>query len=240
MTAPKGPAPAEQKPLAVGGMSPAGETTVVPINQPQLDAGDKKVICSAICKCQNLPGIGSDGRSLKQECVSGRLKMLDRAMDHRSPYKSEVTYDMTKRPPAPIMDRLVETKSKNLFPGWTNIIWPKDPEHPPYKAGQGYTRRPDVVIVNDATKPPTQDNIKQVVEIKFGDDKYGFQQREDYITIAGDERKMVPLKASDCDCSKAEPEPAKIPVEQLGPAAALLALLYMIVMKRPPPTGVPY
>jgi hypothetical protein len=28
-------------------------------------------------------------------------------------------------------------------------------------------RRPDAVIVNDPTQPPTQGNIKKVVEIKF-------------------------------------------------------------------------
>ena len=34
------------------------------------------------------------------------------------------------------------------------------------------SRRPDVVIVKDPNLPPTQDNIKHVVEIKFGTDTF--------------------------------------------------------------------
>lgn len=227
-------------PLAVGNMAKGGVTTVVPIKKPELDVADKKVLCSAVCKCKKLPEIAKDGRSLKQECVSSRLKALDETLGHRSPYKPEFTYDMTKRPPEPLLDKNTDTKSRTLWPGWTKTLWPKDPTRPaPYKPGRGYTRRPDVVIVNDPTKPPTQDNIKQVVEIKFPGDPYGFGQREDYITIAGDDTKMVPLSSEECDCDRPEPNAPKIPVEQLGPAAALLGLIYMVVTKRPPPGGIP-
>jgi hypothetical protein len=216
-------------------MSPEGSTTVVPINQPKLDYSDKKVLCSAMCQCQTQPNIGVDGRRLKQECVSGRLKALDATLQHTSPYKAEFTYDMTKRPPEPFLDKEVDTKARTLWPGWTNTLWPKDPSRPPYKAGCGYTRRPDVVIVKDPMKPPTQDNIKQVVEMKFPDDEYRPRQREDYIVIAGDESKMVPLELKDCDCNQREPDKSKVPVEQLGPAAAILGIIYMVVTKRPPP-----
>ena len=240
MTGPASTPPGGKPPFAVGGMSTKGSTTVVPINKPKLDALDKKVLCSAMCKCQTQPNIGVDGRSLRQECVSGRLKALDAALQHTSPYKAEFTYDMTKRPPEPHLDKEVGTKSRDLWPGWTKTLWPKDPARPqPYKAGRGYTRRPDVVIVKDPAKPPTQDNIKQVVEMKFPDDTYGPGQLEDYTTIAGDEKKMVAMELNDCDCNKPEPDPPKVPVEQLGPAAAILALLYMVVTKRPPPGGVP-
>jgi hypothetical protein len=221
-------------------MSTKGSTTVVPINKPKLDASDKKVLCSAMCKCQTQPNIGVDGRSLKQGCVSGRLKALDAALQHKSPYKAEFTYDMTKRPPEPFLDKEIETKSRDLWPGWTKTLWPKDLTRPqPYKPDRGYTRRPDVVIVKDPTKPPTQDNIKQVVEMKFPDDTYGSGQLEDYTTIAGDEKKMVAMELNDCDCNQPEPDPPKVPVEQLGPAAAILGILYMVVTKRPPPGGVP-
>ncbi|MCC7682754.1 VRR-NUC domain-containing protein [Janthinobacterium sp. FW305-128] len=241
MTGPNNTPPAGQAPLAVGVTSMEGATTVVPINKPQLDFSDKKALCSAVCKCQSMPAIGADGRSLKQECVSARLKALDVALGHRSPYKAEFTYDMTKRPPAPFLDKEVDTKSRTLWPGWTNVLWPKDPSRPvPYKPGKGYTRRPDVIIVKDPTKPPTQDNIKQVVEIKFPGDPFRPGQREDYIVIAGDEMKMVPLTPDECDCDQAEPEPSKIPVEQLAKAAALLRLIYMVVViKRPPVGGLP-
>lgn len=87
-------------PLANGEMSPEGSTTPVKLSQPELDFADKKVLCSAICKCKNTPGIGKDGRSLKQSCVSGQLKALDGILQHRSLYKPEVNYDMTRQPPA--------------------------------------------------------------------------------------------------------------------------------------------
>lgn len=237
-----GPAnsPPGQPPLATGGMSLEGATTIVPVNKPELDFSDKKVLCSAMCKCQSQPNIGADGRSLKQECVSGRLKTVDAALEHRSPYKPEVTYDMTKRPPEPFMDKEVATKNRNLFPTWTQKIWPQEPTRPaPYKPGRGYTRRPDVVIVNDPTKPPTQDNIKQVVEMKFPGDPYREGQYDDYVRIAGDRTKMVLLELKECDCGQTGPEKSKVPVEQLGTAAAILALLYTVVTKRPPPSGVP-
>jgi len=141
-------------PLATGGMSLEGSTTVVPINKPKLDYSDKKVLCSAMCQCQTQPNIGTDGRRLKQECVSGRLKALDATLQHTSLYKAEFTYDMTKRPPEPFLDKEVDTKARTLWPGWTNTLWPKDLSRPPYKAGRGYTRRPDVVIVKDPLKPP--------------------------------------------------------------------------------------
>ncbi|PBQ13745.1 hypothetical protein CCL09_23290 [Pseudomonas congelans] len=100
-------------------------------------------------------------------------------------------------------------------------------------------RRPDVVIVNDPTKPPTQDNIKQVVEIKFPPDKMDERQELAYIRIAGDETKLVEMGPGDCDCNQSEPNSSKIPVEQLGPAALLAGILYMLLTKRPPPGMVP-
>lgn len=240
MTGPTTPPPGERPPMAVGDMSPEGSTTIVPVKPPELDPVDKKVLCSAMCQCQTQPNIGADGRRLKQECVSGRLKALDETLKHTSPYKAEYTYDVTKRPPQPFLDKEVATKGRELWPGWTKTLWPKDPTRPqPYVAGRGYTRRPDVVIVKDPSRPPTQDNIKQVVEMKFPDDQYRLGQRQAYIKIAGDRNKMVPLDLKQCDCDRPEPKPPKVPVEQLGPAAAAAGIIYMIVTKRPPPSGVP-
>lgn len=229
-------------PLATGGMSQDGTTTVVKINRPNVDFVDKKVLCSAICKCKDTPGTGKDGRSLKQSCVSGRLKELDGILEHRSQYKPEVNYDMTKQPPAPIMDSDVETKGHDWLPGWIKKYWDKPDEEggqrPPFQAGGGMVRRPDVVIVNDPTKPPTQDNIKQVVEIKFPPDKRDARQDAAYTQIAGDENKLVVMGPEDCDCNQPDPNPSKIPVEQIGPAAGLAGILYMLLTKRPPPGGV--
>lgn len=226
-------------PLATGGMSRgAGTTTVVKINRPNVDFADKKVLCSAICKCKDTPGVGKNGQSLKQSCVSGRLRELDGILQHRSPYKPEVNYDMTRQPPEPIMDSEVDTKPHDWLPGFIKKHWEKD-HGSPYLKGKGMVRRPDVILVNDPTKPPTQDNIKQVVEIKFPPDTMDDPQREAYEQIAGDQNKLVEMGPDDCDCNQPDPNPPKIPVEQLGPAAAVLGLFYMLITKRPPPGGVP-
>jgi len=239
MTEPSKPSPS----LATGSMSREGTTTVVKVNRPKLDFVDKKVLCSAICKCKNVPGVGKDGRSLKQTCVSGRLKGLDAALEHRSPYKSEINYDMTRQPPAPIMNSDAETKGHDWLPGWIKKYWDRPDEEgnvrPPFESGVGMIRRPDVVIVNDPTKAPTQDNIKQVVEIKFPPDDWSERQQKDYERIAGGAHKLEKIGPDDCDCDKPEPDAPKIPVEQLSKAAAGLGILYMLVTKRPPPGPVP-
>lgn len=230
-------------PLATGGMSSTGTTTQVKITRPRVDPKDKKVLCSAICKCKDAPGTGKDGRSLKQACVSTRLKALDGMLAHRSPYKPEINYDMTKEPPEPIMDGDQETKGHDWLPGWIKKRWDVPDEQgvkrPPFKPGKGLIRRPDVVIVNDPTKPPTQNNIKQVVEIKFPPDKMDKPQRDAYEQIAGSESKLVEIGPDDCDCDKPEPESAKVPVEQLSKAAVVAGLIYMILTKRPPPIRIP-
>ena len=146
---------------------------------------------------------------------------------------------MTKEPPAPIMDSGMDTKAHDWLPGFIKKWWDtpdaEGNQRPPFKAGRGMVRRPDVVIVKDPSKPPTQDNIKQVVEIKFPPDTMDVKQDEAYRRIAGDRTKLVEMGPEDCDCTQSEPEPSKVPAEALSAAAALTALLYMLVTKRPPP-----
>ncbi|RMM79643.1 hypothetical protein ALQ71_200253 [Pseudomonas coronafaciens pv. striafaciens] len=91
-----------------------------------------------------------------------------------------------------------------------------------------------MVIVNDPAKPPTQDNIKQVVEIKFPPDKIDPRQNAAYTEIAGDENRLVVIGPQNCDCNQPEPNPTKIPVEQLGPAALLTGILCMLLTKQGP------
>jgi hypothetical protein len=226
-----------QPPLATGGMSTAGTTTVVKINQPQLDPVDKKVICSAICYCKDTPGVGKDGRSLKQSCVSSRLAELDVVLKHRSPYKPEINYDMTKSPPAPIMDSGIDTKGHDWLAGWIKKYWDLPDENgntrPPFEAGSGQIRRPDVVIVSDPTKPPTQDNIKRVVEIKFPPDVMSDPQRAAYEKVGG-KGKLVEMGPDKCDCDNPDSR-STIPVKEIGGAAALTAALYLLLTRRPPP-----
>lgn len=190
-------------PYPTGGMSRKGTTTPVFINFAEVEENDKDVLCRAICDCHTVPNIGKDGQSLRQACVTKRLNARDRRESSKSEYKAEVNYDMTKEPPAPVMDSDFETKVHDWLKGWIDKYWDKDPEHPPFKAGTGQIRRPDVVIVKDPQKPPTQDNIKQVIEIKFPNDDWGPRQEADYRTIAGP-GKLAVLTPKECACDDPE------------------------------------
>jgi hypothetical protein len=213
-------------PFATGGMSPEGTTTPVAITKPKLSIQDEAVICPIVCKCDKAPAIGADGRSLKQACVSKALNTLDAAADHKSPYKAEVNYDMTKRPPAPIMSSDPETKAHDWLPGWIKKWWNADESHPPFKPGKGLVRRPDIVIVNDPTRPPTQDNIKQVVEVKFPPDDWTKRQKDAYVLIADGENKVVRTGPDECDCDAPEPQGRSViaPDAKTAGAAALILM----------------
>ena len=230
-------------PLATGGMSERGTTTTVGVNKPKINPSDKKILCAAMCKCDKTPHVGKDGRQLKQMCVSGELKALDAFLMHRSPFKQELSYDMTKRPPAPIMDSAIATKGHDYVPGWIKKYWGTEPEHPPiYAPGTGLIRRPDVVIVNDPTLPPTRDNIKQIVEMKFPPDSLSAEQEEAYREIGG-KGKLAQLQPSDCDCGAEEPRTSRLPIEELGFAAAAASWLAYIATRgktpRPPMFPIP-
>jgi hypothetical protein len=226
-------------PFASGAMASDGATTPARLSPVQLEPVDKKVLCSALCHCDKMPDVGKDGKQLKQGCVSGRLQALDQLLDHRSPYKQEINYDMTQSPPAPIMDSGVLTKGHRYLPGWIRKYWGTAPEHSPvFKAGKGMIRRPDVVIVKDPAKPPTQENIKQIVEMKFPPDALSERQEADYQKIAGDPGKLLVLEPADCNCDASEPESAKIPVNKLGWAAIATAWIAFVCTRgrtpRPP------
>ena len=227
----------DQPSLSQGGMSPDGKINQVGILQPKLDPQDKKVLCSAICYCSATPNVSQDGKNLKQSCVAQRLGELDERLKRRSPYKPEVSYDMTKSPPQPILDSQTGKNPHGWIPGWISKYWNEDPDHPPFKPGRGMIRRPDVVIVKDANKPPTQDNIKQVVEMKFPPDAANEVQTATYAEIAGDKNKVVEMKSTECDCSQ-ENQQSKVPAEQLGWAAATASALMFLLTRgrsaRPP------
>ena len=199
-----------------------------------------------MCKCDKAPNVGKDGKQLKQGCVSAMLKALDKGLSHRSPFKQEINYDMTRNPPVPIMDSGIPTKGHDFLSGWIGKHWGEAPEHPPtYTAGEGYIRRPDVVIVKDTLKPPTQDNIKQIVEMKVPPDSITPRQEAAYRRIAGDRKKLTVLEPGDCDCDceSDEPEDPHVPVEELGFVAAAAMWIAYILSRgktpRPPLSPVP-
>lgn len=210
--------------LATGSMSPSGTTTVVKINRPKIDPGDKKVLCSAMCKCDKTPTIAADGKRLKQNCVAVSFKALNGVLGN-SNYKQEINYNMTTQPPSPIMDSMITTLAHKWLPGYIEKYMPG------FVANSGQIRRPDIVIVYDPTKPPTQDNIKQIVEMKFPPDTLSDPQRVAYQRIAGDKTKFVTLEPSDCDCEKSKPDETMIPVEKLETAVKASEILMRILTR---------
>lgn len=186
-------------PYPTGGMSPTGTTTPVYVNFAEVDGTDKDVLCMAVCECKAVPDIGKKGQSLRQVCVSKMLNKRDFLAGYQSEHKAEINYDMTKNPPAPIMDYDTKTMAHRWAPGWIKKHWDEDPTHPMWLPGEGYVRRPDVVIVKDPSLPPTQDNIRQVVEIKFDGDPWGEGQELDYRKIAG-KGKLAELTPKKCSC----------------------------------------
>ncbi|WP_311968365.1 VRR-NUC domain-containing protein [Pseudomonas baltica] len=219
--------------LSQGGMKSDGQINPVGILEPKLDPQDKKVLCSAICYCSATPNVSRDGRSLKQACVAQRLGELDEILQGRSPYKAEVSYDMTKNPPQPIMDSQTGGNPHGWIPGWIKKYWDEDPEHPPFKPGRGMIRRPDVVIVKDPMIPPAQNNIQVLVEMKFPPDPPNPDQVRAYKQIAGANR-VVSMSSTECDCTQ-ETQSTRIPAEQLGWAASIATLtMFFLTRGRTP------
>ena len=147
---------------------------------------DEVAVCGLICVCKADPA----PQKRPQDCVTARLRALEDASGQTTTIKAEVPYDMSQKPPAPIMSK-------------------KDPR----RATRGKpkdSRVPDVVVVKDGTKPPTQDNIKEVIEIKFPPDKLSRDQADSYKEIAGRNRFRV-IGPDECGC----PDPKKPPRPQL-------------------------
>ncbi|KYF67066.1 type VI secretion system tip protein TssI/VgrG [Sorangium cellulosum] len=165
--------------------------------------------CGFICRCKE--------EKLRQRCVTQHIRALEDASAHTSPLKAEVPYDMSKRPPEPIM-------SKN------------DPRRATRSSPAG-SRIPDVVVVKDGTKPPTRDNIKEVIEIKFPPDKFEDEQRAEYEKIAGD-APLEELGPERCGCPRTKkPQAQEITAGDVAEVAALTLLVIALVLDDAVPGG---
>lgn len=193
---------------ATGGMSSGeGQTTQVGVSG-RLSKKDRVVLCSVLCKCKAIGVATKNGRVQRQRCVQQRLDLANEVsrIETGAPteYRPEQTYDMSKEPPEPITDPDDPLVPHSNLRQWIDNVWPGGRKA--YKAGAGNMRRPDVVIVNDPTRPPVQPNIKTVIEMKFPPDYYGRNQERDYIRIAGSRSKFVPLGPAECGCGDDEPD----------------------------------
>jgi type VI secretion system secreted protein VgrG len=180
--------------------------------------GEQAIICGAMCACKNVR-VGKKGKGMnRQNCVARQLWMLDRR-GHRSTIKAETPYDMSTQPPTPIMSR-------------------NEPDRPTRGRPAG-SKIPDVVIVKDPNKPPTQDNIKRIVEIKFPGDKVGDDQMDQYKRIAG-EAPVEVWTLEDCNCPDKKRKPFRVPLpapaRQKKPAPKTTPLPQQAPVPSPLPT----
>jgi type VI secretion system secreted protein VgrG len=132
-------------------------------------------------------------------------------MFNQSTIKAQTPYDMSKKPPAPIMSR-------------------NNPRRPTRGVPRG-SRITDVVIVKDGTKPPTQDNIKRVIEVKFPPTPpMSREQKKAYDKIAGPAARPVEeWTPNTCGC---EGKKKRVPVPAPGRAedAAAIAILMLLIL----------
>ncbi|MEO7328570.1 MAG: type VI secretion system tip protein TssI/VgrG [Minicystis sp.] len=177
--------------------------------------GEQAIICGAMCMCKNVR-VGKKGKGMnRQNCVARQLWMLD-TRGHRSTIKAEAPYDMSTRPPSPIMSR-------------------NEPDRPTRGRPAG-SKIPDVVIVKDPSKPPTQDNIKRVVEIKFPGDKVDKDQMTAYERIAGDAPVEI-WTLEDCNCPDRKRKPFRVPVPVTAPKNVPVPA--PVPQRQPPPIPFP-
>jgi hypothetical protein len=205
----------------------AGETqaALYPMQAPEI-----LIICKVICECDKTPGTGATGQNLKQTCVSSKLQAMDDAAGNKSTIKPEINYNMTTSPPSPIMSRTNPLRGTSWLPNRVQEI-------PNFKPNTGMVRRPDAVIVNDVSRPPTQGNLRGVVEIKF-DEPRDAEQIRAYQRIAG-KSPVIELSPEKCDCNqpKPKPEPKPITIPEPSPVEVVLLSLALIALAADDVTG---
>ncbi len=166
---------------------------------------DKKILCAVYCCCKANPNVGKDGQLLYDACVSETLGAVDRSMDGKSRYKSQLSYDMRKKPPQPLVERLRDgSLGTNPIPntpgGREHMKNRMEKESPGVVPSHGLdTRRPDVVIARNPYRAATVDNIARVVDFKFGGQGYSDGQKESYMAIGGGNEPLT-IDDDECDC----------------------------------------
>ena len=169
---------------------------------------DTKLVCMVMCCCGDFPEAGAADQNLMQSCVNGVFQTADQELDHKSRYKSEISYIMNPDgggPPSPLMSQTtVDTRASQ---NW--ILRAAQSLGSSWIKGTGMVRRPDLVIVDDPCLPPTQGNIERIAEMKFKGDANDLRQNLAYEKIAGSPEKYDVFRAGpaqegdtqECDCN---------------------------------------
>lgn len=169
-----------------------------------IDAIDDKAMCQVMCCCKNALS------KFRQVCVQKTLDEADDLLIGTSRYKAEISYNMLDADgPSPFMHR-DETGSDTTRRShrWQTRA---EREIDGYQPGEGHVRRPDVIIVKDPLRPPYTDNIRRVVEMKFGSDVEGPGQYDAYEEIARGPENFDVIEESDCDCDDEDGERVPLP-----------------------------
>lgn len=202
------------KTLCMKGITHAAPEALLPV--------DRKVLCSVLCCCNRNPNISSGGSSFRQDCVRETMDAVDRQMGGKSRYKAEVSYNMRAKPPEPLMDKLLGnlTTRPLQFPReYGRMIGRINRDYPGRRPVLGRdTRRPDVVIVRDPSRPPTRDNIARVVEMKFPGDGYNQGQYAAYQAI-DPKRAVMELDVDVCGCSDDRRTQSQVEMVKVAEAA---------------------
>lgn len=153
-------------------------------------AFELEFLCNRMCDIKDMPG-------RKQDLIAAQLWAIDDGMQGRSTMKAEVPYS-----------------PKTSTPYLSN----KDPNRATRNLRIPGSRRPDVIITDGS--PPTMENIKCVVEMKFKGDSSGAPEAKKridaYEKIFGEENLVVLEEGNTCICDDGEKQPRKVPV--LAPA----------------------
>ena len=190
---------------------------------------DDELLCAVVCCCEASPSVSATGRNGMQECMKQTLRKADSELNWKSRYKAEIAYNMEATPrPVPFMHR--DPKNKDSLTTEPSRHWQtrakEDIES--FKGGQGQVRIPDVVIVNDPSRPPDAVNIDRVVELKFEGDRLSKEQEEDYTDIAGRRSRFTVMGSSEaelrnvssstknCDCRRGRKR--SVPQEVYAPS----------------------
>jgi hypothetical protein len=191
-----------------------------------------QVLCVIFCQCLDAPAVGARGQRLYQVCASTVITSGDRALNWQSTAKAEISYDMTQSPPAPLMHRVNGRDTTEPSRNWFG----RAQQIPGYRPGTGMVRRPDVVLVRDPTLPPTQGNIRRIVEMKFPGDQWSADQERDYQRIAGS-APVDEMNEDSCGCDerRRQRQPQEQPSTGIDWLTIGLAALAIVLILSPIP-----
>lgn len=168
---------------------------------PKSPLNELAIICSFVCVCDIKPLKSRSGSKLKQACVNKGIEWMHESGQGTN-ILPEVGYFMGESPPRPLLkndDADLPEPIKNHWHRFNKVKGLLKEQGETYS--KGLLRIPDVIITKDPSKPPTQDNIKKVVEVKFPGDTWGEGQKEAYEDIAADPEDLELLTPDECGCN---------------------------------------